>query len=217
LIFGDEALVSDDSTDARFSAMSLAVAKDSGWYDVDMSLAENYFWGKNEGCSIFDNSCSTSSVTEFCSVEGHNGCSDNHMYKTTCESSALTGNCNIYLNSKSCKVLHKSDIKAFEYGIDSMCLNGKVNKNFFKIILSLQIKIKISENASKSHVQVINNLTQFILIKILKSLLTLHVTVRVINYLLRIMISNFTVKNQMSFVIKSHLAMMIAILSKLDI
>ena len=73
-------MVSDDTLDAKFSKMSLAVAKDSGWYEVDLSLGEDYFWGKNEGCDIFDNTCSHTTVSEFCPVKNHRGCSDNHMY-----------------------------------------------------------------------------------------------------------------------------------------
>lgn len=122
-------MVSDDSMDARFSVMSLALAKDSGWYDVDLSLGENYFWGKGEGCSIFESSCSHSTVSEFCSVSGHSGCSDNHMYRTRCDQSNLTGSCKIYLNIKSCKVAHKSEEVYFEFGANSMCLNTKVMVN----------------------------------------------------------------------------------------
>ena len=160
--------------------MSLAVAKDSGWYDVDMGLAENYFWGKDEGCSIFDNSCSHSTVSEFCTVDEHNGCSDNHMYRTTCDSSNLTGNCKIYLNSKSCKVSHGSDIKAFQYGVNSICLNGKVKFSFI-IIISLQVKTKTLENVLKLHVQRIRSHIQFILIKVILNLLILFVIAKLTN------------------------------------
>lgn len=126
LVFGDETMVSDDSMDARFSAMSLALAKDSGWFEVDLAMGENYFWGKGEGCSIFEHSCSTDSVSEFCSVEGHSGCSDNHLYRTQCDQSNLTGDCRIFLNVQSCKVAHKPESVFFEYGPDSLCLDTEV-------------------------------------------------------------------------------------------
>ena len=37
-IFGDEIMVPNDPLDARFSQMTLAVAADSGWYDINLSL-----------------------------------------------------------------------------------------------------------------------------------------------------------------------------------
>ena len=119
-------MVSDDTTDARFTAMSLAVAKDSGWYEVDLEMGESFFWGKDEGCSIFENTCPHANVTEFCQNSQHAGCSDNHMYKTTCSETPYGKNCNIYLNTKSCKVNHKPSIDAFVYGTESICLNGEV-------------------------------------------------------------------------------------------
>ena len=124
-------MVSDDTTDAKFTSINLAIAKDSGWYEVDLSLGEHYFWGKDEGCSIFESSCPHSTVSEFCNVEGHKGCSDNHMYTTLCESDDYTGNCNIYLNTKSCKVRHTPSSDAFAYGSDSLCLNAKVGLDIF--------------------------------------------------------------------------------------
>ena len=141
-------MISDDVTDAKYTKMSLAVAKDSGWYEVDLSLGENYFWGKDEGCSIFETTCSHANVTEFCSTEGKNGCNDNHMYRTSCSSNTFTGTCKMNLNVKSCKVAHKASSEAFQYGTDSICLNGQVMKEI-KIIFSTLIPTKFLENVSK--------------------------------------------------------------------
>ena len=127
LIYGDEIMVSDDTTDAKFGPMSLAVGKDSGWYEIDMETAENYFWGKEQGCKIFEKSCLAAEVSEFCYTKGHQSCSENHMYLTSCSSSAFTGSCNINLNIKSCKKHHSTSISAFSYGHDSICLNTEVN------------------------------------------------------------------------------------------
>jgi hypothetical protein len=155
-------MVSDDTTDAKYTHMSLSVAKDSGWYEVDMTSGENFFWGKNEGCSILANTCSHTDVSEFCATEGHSGCNDNFMYRTSCSSSQFTGNCNINLNVKSCKVNHESSTPTFIYGTDSVCLSSQVSFDF-KIILSIHLFMKlisstpmdqeISENVTKSHVR----------------------------------------------------------------
>ena len=123
LVFGDDTMVSDDTTDAKYGQMSLAVGKDSGWYEIDLGMAEHYFWGKNEGCHIFENTCSTANVSEFCSEDYASECSDNHIYRTSCSSSTFTGNCKINLNVKSCKKHHTPSQNLYHFGNDAMCLN----------------------------------------------------------------------------------------------
>jgi hypothetical protein len=124
-------MIPDDGTDIRFTSMSLAVAKDSGWYDADLSSGELFFWGKDEGCQMLDNSCKTSLADKFCAEEGHHGCSKNHVYKTNCEQSTYTADCSIYVNRKSCKDPHIPSEKAFAYGGTSMCLAIEVH--FFNL------------------------------------------------------------------------------------
>jgi leishmanolysin len=127
LSFGDDTMVSDDTMDAKYGIMSLAVGKDSGWYTVDLGKSEHFFWGKNEGCKIFEETCSTSHVSEFCSSYGAQACSDNHMYISSCSNSSFTGNCNINLNMKSCKVHHTPHQDLYSYGPDAACLNTRVS------------------------------------------------------------------------------------------
>jgi hypothetical protein len=131
LIFGDETMVSDDVTDARFSKMSLAVGKDSGFYEIDLETGDNYFWAKDQGCKLMDNTCSVSDVNVFCSTDGNAGCSPNRMYTTTCTASQYTGNCNISLNTKLCKLGHTAEVEAFGYGPNAICLNGEVRFIFY--------------------------------------------------------------------------------------
>jgi len=40
--FGDEIMVPDDTLHSRFSQLSLAVAADSGWYDVNFLDGDEY-------------------------------------------------------------------------------------------------------------------------------------------------------------------------------
>ena len=123
LIFGDETMVSDDTLDAKFSKITLAVAKDSGWFEVDMGLGENYFWGKNEGCDIFNNTCDHTTVSEFCKDSKRNQCSDNHMYTTKCQENYFAGSCPINLNLINCTVPSKSPKDVWTHGKESICLN----------------------------------------------------------------------------------------------
>ena len=128
LVFGDEMMVSDTSTDAQLTVMSIAVGIDTGFYFADLSKGANYFWGKGEGCDMFNTNCLTANVDEFCSVQGRNSCSDNHLYKSSCSFSTFTSPCNINLHRWRCKRGEGSNAY-HKFGHASMCLNTKVGFN----------------------------------------------------------------------------------------
>jgi hypothetical protein len=123
LIFGDETMVSDDTVDAKFSSILLAIAEDSGWYEVDYDMGEHYFWGKGEGCDHFKTTCPHADVTEYCSQDNINKCSDNMMYKTLCQTSTFIGStCPINLQEINCKrEIQNSSNSYFYRGQDSLC------------------------------------------------------------------------------------------------
>ena len=120
-------MVSDDTIDSKFSKMSLAIAKDSGWYQIDMEMGEHYFWGKDKGCNIFNKTCSADELSEFCLEKYATSCSDNHLYMTACNPSIFTENCHLNMNIISCKKHHKASLNLFEFGYDSICLNTQVS------------------------------------------------------------------------------------------
>ena len=124
-------MVSEDTMDAKYTQMSLAVAKDSGWYVVDMGKSEHYFWGKNEGCHIFEETCSTANASEFCHTQFAQSCNDTHLYQTSCSVSNFGGGCKINLNFKSCKTAHTPHQDIYYYGPDAACLNTRVRKWVF--------------------------------------------------------------------------------------
>jgi hypothetical protein len=110
----------------KYSKMTLAVAKDSGWYDVDMTLGENFEWGKGEGCEIYNTSCNSSNASEFCSVLNEVGCSDNRFTRTKCSVSDYNKTCPINLTFESCKQSSNPSSTEFKYGVNSLCLNREV-------------------------------------------------------------------------------------------
>ena len=128
LVFGDEIMVPDDTFDSRFSQMSLAVAADSGWYDVDLNSGDQYNWGKDEGCGMFSSRCNRNIITEFCNQTGARTCSDNLQYISICKMSKFTDNCGVNLNYRSCKSNRKPKVKSFIYGNRSICQNCQVFK-----------------------------------------------------------------------------------------
>lgn len=126
LIFGDEAMVSKASKDAKFSKMSLAVAKDSGWYEVDMETGDHYLWGKNKGCHLFSENCDSANISEFCSDINAQACNDEHVYITICKQYTYTGECRMNVNVRSCKEQHDTQ-DLFYHGPEASCLETFVS------------------------------------------------------------------------------------------
>ena len=45
-------MTSDDSPNSVFSGFSWSVLADSGWYGIDLSLADPYTIGQKQGCKF---------------------------------------------------------------------------------------------------------------------------------------------------------------------
>ena len=123
-------MISQIGKDMKLTKMSLAVAKDSGWYEVDLTLGENYFWGKGEGEGIFKTTCTDTDASEFCPTIWENACSDNHVERTHCHTSTFHSGCNIDLYKESCKIYQVSSDSEYTYGKDSVCLKREVKFYF---------------------------------------------------------------------------------------
>lgn len=132
-IFGDETMVAEDTKDAKFTKISLSIALDSGWYQVDLSKGEHYFWGKNEGCDFIQDHCSVVSADEFCSEDTGHVCSDNFMYRSQCQKTSFTDDCMLNLHARMCKKQHEGSFYE-TYGENSMC--QKLEVYFFCFTLS---------------------------------------------------------------------------------
>lgn len=126
VVFADELMTPDEMLKTRISKFSLAVAQDSGYYEVDLAKGESIFWGKNEGCSFVDQKCSSEHIDEFCSKANQVGCSDNSVYRTSCTSLLFTGTCKVNLHLESCKSFKPSKKIYASYGKDAFCLRVKV-------------------------------------------------------------------------------------------
>ena len=164
-VFGDEMMTATDVVDARTTKMTLAVAKDSGWYDVDLETAEVGFWAKGDGCGALDKTCPTETVTEFCSAINEFKCSDNHVYMTLCQRNSYHNNCPILMSNHNCKVprsnvntRHRNEIEgAHNYGFNSICLNQSVKKFIFGNFRQLEV-LKFQVVATPLNVLRIKNL-----------------------------------------------------------
>ena len=71
-LFENEGMTGTISGNAVFSRLTLALMEDTGWYQVDYSMAEPLEWGKNLGCLFAKNSCkawmsaNAGSIQPFC-------------------------------------------------------------------------------------------------------------------------------------------------------
>ena len=122
IIFGDETMVSEDVSIAKFSKMTLALLKDSGWYDIDLGMGDHYTWGKGEGCDLFNLSCtSQESVEETCGNNNNFGCDKTFKYKMHCRETTFTGGCNIKTKGSSCMKNHENMYFFETAGHESRC------------------------------------------------------------------------------------------------
>ena len=148
IIFGDETMVSEDVEIAKFSKMTLALLKDSGWYDIDLGKGDHYTWGKGEGCDLFYKRCGTASVEETCSQNNNFGCDKTFKYKMSCKRTVFTGDCNIKTKGKSC-AKGQDDLYFFEStGTSSRC------QEFFYKGTKMAGCVEIRCNSAKTMYQV---------------------------------------------------------------
>lgn len=56
-LFGNEMMTPVTPILSKLSQFTLALMKDSGFYEVDMLQAEYFTWGKNAGCNFVLNFC----------------------------------------------------------------------------------------------------------------------------------------------------------------
>mmetsp|Transcript_39949 Transcript_39949/g.35662 ORF Transcript_39949/g.35662 Transcript_39949/m.35662 type:complete len:96 (-) Transcript_39949:838-1125(-) len=56
-IFHHEVMTSNDIDDARISKFTLAFLEGTGWYIVNYSMAEPFYWGKDQGCDFYNGPC----------------------------------------------------------------------------------------------------------------------------------------------------------------
>ena len=70
-----------------FTAFTLALLKDSGWYDVDMTTAGYVEYGRGRGCSFLTTTPSQYAADNpgyFCPTEHIAGCTSDFRSKANC-------------------------------------------------------------------------------------------------------------------------------------
>ncbi|OWZ20164.1 Leishmanolysin-like peptidase [Phytophthora megakarya] len=72
------------SYDPVYSALTLALFADSGWYEVSFSQAQPLPWGYHEGCGMAKSRCSQWSDRYICSESAQNSCTADFNVKGYC-------------------------------------------------------------------------------------------------------------------------------------
>ena len=121
-------MVADNSLNSVFSEMTLAVAIDSGWFDVDLDQAEQYDWGKGKGCKMFQLEEHDDIGEEFCYFHGERSCSENHRFINICKNNLFSLDNYLNQNLVSCyKNKNQNIFSQFHHDHDSICMEMKVS------------------------------------------------------------------------------------------
>ena len=91
---GDEVLTPGPKQRGVVSRLTMAVLRDSGWFDVDFSKAEPNAWGRDAGCEFLAPGCNAKKFAEFCdkSDDSAAGCASDQRGKARC---LQIGDCNL--------------------------------------------------------------------------------------------------------------------------
>jgi hypothetical protein len=96
--FAFEIMTSGLINQMQMSEFSLALLESTGWYVPDYSYADEFHFGKGQGCNFLTGSCSSSSFSEWCSGSARS-CTNTGRGGGTCSSDT---------RSDGCKFIHPS-------------------------------------------------------------------------------------------------------------
>ncbi|XP_061769577.1 ciliated left-right organizer metallopeptidase isoform X4 [Nerophis ophidion] len=117
--------VRDRSSSVHIDPVTLAAFKDTGWYTVNMSKAQNLVWGQGGGAMFGSTStCMENSSSFFCTGSGL-GCHYLHLHKGECQTDPLLDGCRLYKELKNGSECwsQENEKKSPEeiFGLDSRC------------------------------------------------------------------------------------------------
>lgn len=101
-------MIAHVANDLVYTTLTLALLKDTGWYDVNYTMGEMPIFGVDKKCDFFTTKCLENSLTKFpeyfCDTSSANLCDFNHLYKAYCNvatyTSALPSAFQYYTNTK---------------------------------------------------------------------------------------------------------------------
>jgi len=132
--FGFEAMTSGLTLEMQFSQFTLAILESTGWYVVDYSYADPFFFGQGQGCSFLTGACSSSKYSEFCSTSSR-GCTNPGRGGGSCSSDTRSDGCKWFHGSESYDCEYSGaesyarlpSLQTFGRGKGSKCFTGTLN------------------------------------------------------------------------------------------
>jgi len=158
-----DAMSSGSINGRRFSQFSLGLLEGTGWFAVDYSYAEPYFYGKGQGCSFINGKCSSTSSNfdEYCTGSSR-GCSPTGRGGGSCQSDSLTEGCRYHYPSQNndCENDNGEDYARFPslevYGrsAGSKCFTGNLNSRNSNSPTSFCFKYSCSGSGSSTQLTI---------------------------------------------------------------
>lgn len=90
----NEYMTGTASRNPVFSDLTMALLKDTGWYDTNLSLTGQLLWGQGQGCDFALRSCPnwpSGYQGYFCTTNNQAGCTADYQAKGVCQISEATG------------------------------------------------------------------------------------------------------------------------------
>lgn len=120
-------MVADGPLVSVFSRLALAVAVDSQWFSVDLSSAEEFSYGRQKGCRMFDLEYQEAPLAEFCMFRNDQSCSENGRFVNKCLWNVFTGENYLNMPMKACHKAKASNVNSqSDPSHDAMCLEMQV-------------------------------------------------------------------------------------------
>jgi len=133
-----EAMSSGAMHGKRLSQFSLSVLEGSGWYAINYTYAEPYYFGRGQGCTFLKGNCSSSSFTfdEFCKST-YRGCASHGRAGGMCSPDSNTQGCDYVYpsyyydceNPLGANYSRYPDLEVYGRGKGSKCFEGNLTKS----------------------------------------------------------------------------------------
>ena len=139
IALGNEMMVANTVASPVISLFTLKLLEDSGWYQINEDMAEEFFWAKGTGCKFIKSAkCSYSGHTCGKGTAGTGeGCFYDYTFQAICSSDAFQNQCNFFtgtdFNRMDCRVEENRDLNRGmlfdeKYGFSSRCFNGNLRE-----------------------------------------------------------------------------------------
>ncbi|XP_078792764.1 ciliated left-right organizer metallopeptidase [Oryzias latipes] len=130
-----------DSTTIRIDPVTLAAFQDTGWYTVDLRLAQSLVWGEGEGKSFGSIKTCKHASSFFCTGSGL-GCHFLHLHKGECQTDPYLDGCRVYKPLKKGSECWKTESSRWSdenpqsgemFGFDSRCFFSSLSREGYLV------------------------------------------------------------------------------------